>query len=133
MQVALKPLAVTAVRVFKYSQFTFAIAPNDCKGVLEWQVFELYAGQFGDALFGQVALGAHIDDVALNQVVGLGIGVENFAAIDAQLVHAGNGCFGDFVDDFDLGQALCNVLANLRLLRQYMGTEQDDGGSQQGF
>lgn len=116
LQVPLKALAVATVGIFKHRQFALAIAAHDGERVLQRQGIELDGGEFVHPLFGQVAAVAHIDDVALHQVVGLGVGVIDLGAVDPDFVQARDHRLGDFVNRLELRYAFGQIFADDGLL-----------------
>ena len=66
LHVALKAFAVAAVGVFKDCHFAFAVAAHDGESVFDRQGIEVNRTEFLNPLFGQVALGPGVDQVALN-------------------------------------------------------------------
>ena len=90
LQVALEALAVAAVRVLEHRQLALAVAAHDGEGILDRQRVERDGRQLLDPLLGQVAPRPGVDQVALDQVVAFGVGVEDVGAIDPDLVQAGD-------------------------------------------
>ena len=86
MQIPLKAFAVAAIRVFKDSHLAFAITAHHGEGVFDGQCAKVYGAEFGYPLFGQVALAFGINEVALQQKVALGVGIENVGFIDTNFV-----------------------------------------------
>ena len=85
------------------------------EGVCDWQAGEVDGAQFFHPLFGEVALVFRVEDLALDQVVALRVGVEQVQA-NADLEQAGDGRFANLLDGAQLGQALGDGLANLGFL-----------------
>ena len=121
LQVALEAFAVAAVRVFKHGELAFAVAAHLGEGVFDRQGAEVDGAEFGRALFGQVALGFGVDQVALQQKVAVGVGVKNVVVADADFVQAVHRRFGDFFDFGQVGQALGQIFADGRFLRESAG------------
>ena len=118
LQIPLKAFAIAAIRVFKHGQAALAIAAHDGESILERQGFEIDRGELVDPLFGQVAALLGIDEAALKQKIGLGVGVINLRAIDANLIQASHGAFADFVNCLQLRYALGEVFSYRGLLRR---------------
>jgi hypothetical protein len=129
LQVGLEALAVRAVGVFEHRQLALAVAAHDGEGVLELQVLEVDGGELVDALLGQVLARAGVDQRALDQVVALGVGVEDVVA-DAHLEQAGHGRLADLVDLRQARDAVHQGLAQGRLLRA--GQQGQQGQRQDG-
>ncbi|MPM61806.1 hypothetical protein SDC9_108669 [bioreactor metagenome] len=130
LQVFLKALAVAAVRVFKHGHLALALAMHDGDGVLDGQLLEVHGRELGHAIFGQVAARLGVDQLALNQIVALGIGVENVRA-HADLVQAAHGGGAHLVDFFELGNALGQRLLEVGVLGVHAQAEGQAGGGQQ--
>ena len=91
------------------------------------RVDEIDRAQLVDARLREVGARAGVDDVALEKVIALLVGIEDLGA-DAHLVQTGNRRLVDLVDLRQVGQALLEVLANRRFLREGAGAKQQRRG-----
>ena len=105
-------LAVAAVGIFENRQLALPVAAHDLESVVHRQLVECDLAELFDPRFGQVLTRLHIDEIALKQVVALLIGVEDFGAVDADFVHAGDRRFGNLVDLRELRNARREVLSD---------------------
>ena len=117
MQIPLKAFAVAAVGVFKHSHLALAVATHQRERVFDRQAVKRDGGQFCDAVFGDVAPGFGLDDLAVDQKIAFGVGVINLAAVDTHLIQATDARRLDLVNDFELRQALGQGLADGGFLR----------------
>jgi hypothetical protein len=113
VQFSFEAFAIAAIRVFKHSQFAFAIAAHDGDRVFDGQGFEIDSRDFLLTFFCQVALSARIDHLALQQKIATGIGVKNLSAIDSQLKYTGHWGATHLVDRPNVGHAILQRLADL--------------------
>ena len=130
MQFALKAFAIAAIGVFKNGEFAFTIAAHDGDGVFQWQRFEVNRRDFLLTFFGQVALRARVNQLALQQEVACGIGVVNLGAVHAQLEHAGHGGAAHLVNRRDLRHPLFQGFANHGLFALCKGRRHTQGAQQ---
>ena len=80
------------------------------------QCGEIDSAQFGNAVLREISACLGVDQLALNQVVAFGVGIENVGS-DANLVQAGHRCALDFVNFFQLRNAFGQGFSNGAFLR----------------
>ena len=90
LQIALKTFAVATIGIFKHRQMALTLALYDLDGILQRQFLKADGRQGFNAILGQIAPRLRIDQLPLNQIVALGIGIKHIGA-HAHLVQALHG------------------------------------------
>ena len=80
LQGLLKRLACWAIWVGKHRDDATTVAAHDLDGLIEWQALELNRRQFGNALFGQIPIRFCLVQIANDDVLRTGIGIDHLDA-----------------------------------------------------
>ena len=125
----LQLVAVVAIRVFKNGHLALALAAHLLDGVFQRQGVKLNGRELFNALFRQVLARARVDEIALQNEIALGVGVEDVVA-HADFVHPLHRRLAHLVNVGERRQPLAQGFAQIGLLRQ--GGRQRQGQGQSG-